>query len=165
MLNLTAVGELSLCQNYARLELNMSIAPDAEQLRTEWLNRLDDLVGTIQSWASSLDWSTRKIEVSLQDSELGKYKAPALLLQFESVRIILEPIARSAPGVEGVVDLYLMPAFDDIASLYFTGGEWSVHYMFAGTPTVGDMREAPAKPLSRDTLAEVLSEMLANAHS
>ncbi len=47
-------------------------------------------------------------------------KRPALLMQEgPSAGLILEPIARSAPGADGVVDLYLLPAYDDIASLYF----------------------------------------------
>jgi hypothetical protein len=29
-------------------------------------------------------------------------------------RELLEPIGRPAPGIEGIVDLYLMPAYDDI---------------------------------------------------
>ena len=81
---------------------------------------------TVQTWADALGWSTRQIEVTLTDSQIGKYKAPALLLQEDAIRILLEPIGRSAPGAEGVVDLYLMPAYDDIASLYlsFLPMEW-----------------------------------------
>jgi hypothetical protein len=65
--------------------------------------------------------------------------------------------------VEGVVDLYLMPAYDDIASLYFYDGQWHLHYLAPGTPVVGNMREARAKPLSKDTLQEVLEEMRRHA--
>ena len=35
--------------------------------------------------------------------------------------ILLEPVA---PGTEGVVDLYLMPGYDDIASLYHYSNRW-----------------------------------------
>jgi hypothetical protein len=76
--------------------------------------------------------------------------------------MLLEPVARAAPGAEGVVDLYLMPAYDDIASLYFYDGDWHVHYMFPGTPTVGNMRDTKAKGLSLDTLREVLEAMKTN---
>lgn len=141
----------------------MSTAPDLDQLRDEWLQRLSDLIQMIQSWADNLGWSTRQIEVTLSDSQLGKYKAPALLIQEDAIRILLEPIARSAPGAEGVVDLYLMPGYDDIASLYFCEGGWNVHYMFPGTPTVATIRDAEARPLTRDSLREVLEEMKQNA--
>lgn len=141
----------------------MSSASQSDQLRDDWLARLSGLIQTVQDWAVELGWSTRQLEVTLTDSQIGKYKAPALLLQEDAIRILLEPIARSAPGAEGVVDLYLMPAYDDIASLYLYDNGWHVHYMFPGTPTVGTIRDAESKPLSQDTLREVLHEMKHNA--
>jgi hypothetical protein len=134
-----------------------------EQIRDDWLRRLSALILDVQKWANELGWSTKKIELPLSDSTIGKYKAPALLLQEESVRILLEPIARSAPGADGVVDLYLMPAYDDIASLYFYDNGWFIHYSFPGTPLVSTIRNADAKQLSLETLQEVLEAMKANA--
>ena len=133
------------------------------KLREEWLERLSGLVETVRSWAQDLDWSTRQIEKKMEDSRLGTYKAPALLLQKETVRVLLEPIARFAPGVEGVVDLYLMPAFDDIATLYFYDCGWQLHYMFPTSPTVATTREAEHKPLSKETFDSVLEAMIKNA--
>lgn len=60
-------------------------------------------------------------------------------------------------------DLYLMPAYDDIASLYLVNGEWRLHYMFASTPTVATLQQADAIPLSKETIARVLNEMSINA--
>lgn len=141
----------------------MSATSNLDRVRDEWLECLSELVRRVQSWAVELGWSTRQIEVSLSDSELGKYKAPALLIQEDAIRILLEPIARSAPGAEGVVDLYLMPAYDDIASLYSYEGDWHLHYMFPETPTVATIRDAEARPLTMDSLREVLEEMKKNA--
>src|SRR4051812_45415093 len=99
----------------------MSIAeipnrPDA--IRETWLERLGRLVDSVDCWARELGWSTRRIEKPMKDPLLGSYKAPGLLMQEELHRIILDPIGHSSPGTEGVVDLYLMPAFDDIASFF-----------------------------------------------
>jgi hypothetical protein len=135
----------------------------AEKLRDEWLSRLTDLVDFVKEWAEELGWSTRRIELPMEDSQIGAYRAPALIFQKEASRVMLEPIARSAPGAEGIVDLYLMPAYDDIASLYFCDRAWQLHYMFPGTPLVGTIREAESKPLSKDTFREVLEEMRRNA--
>jgi hypothetical protein len=134
-----------------------------EQLRDDWLRRLVSLNRDVQNWANELGWSTKQIEVPLSDSTIGKYKAPALLLQEDSIRVLLEPIARTAPGAEGVVDLYLMPAYDDIASLYLYDNAWHVHYSFPGTPLVATIRDADAKRLSLETFREVLEAMKANA--
>ena len=72
-------------------------------------------------------------------------------------------MGRSAPGAEGVVDLYLMPAYDDIASLYYYGDRWNLHYMFPGTKPAATVREAEALPLSKEALEKVLAEMRQNA--
>jgi hypothetical protein len=141
----------------------MATTEELDRLRSEWLERLSDLVESVQSWAEELGWATRQIEVALNDSQLGKYQAPALLLQEDAIRILLEPIARAAPGAQGVVDLYLMPGYDDVASLYFCDGDWSIHYMFPGSPTVATIRDAESKPLTQDSLCDVLEEMKKHA--
>src|SRR5262249_58458038 len=114
-------------------------------------------------WARELGWATRVIDKATEDSEIGKYKAPGLLMQEGTDRILLEPIGRSAPGTEGVVDLYLMPAYDDIASLYFYEGRWNLHYLFPGTTGVATVREAEPMPLTKESLEKVLAEMRRDA--
>jgi hypothetical protein len=136
---------------------------DAEALRAAWLDRLQELIGTIESWARELDWSTRRIEKKMENSRLGRYRAPALIMQNETIRLLLEPIGPSAPGVEGVVDLYLMPAYDDIASILFYDGQWNLHYAPPGKSDPSLVVEANPKPLSQDAFREVLAEMISNA--
>ena len=138
---------------------------DSGLLRDQWLKVLADLTSNVKSWAEELDWSTRQIAKKMKDSRLGSYDAPALLMQKETTRVLLDPVARFTPGADGVVDLYLMPAYDDIASLYLVNGEWRVHYMFSGTPSVATIREAESWPLSRDAIGRVLNEMSINAAS
>lgn len=118
--------------------------------RDAWLQQLGELVSEVQRWAQELGWATRSIEVPMQDNELGAYQAPALLLQRESQQVLLEPITRSAPGVEGVVDLYQMPRYDDVATLYLMAGAWRLHL-----PS-GESRGASAAELTKDTLAQTL---------
>jgi hypothetical protein len=131
--------------------------------RGEWLDKLRKLVGTVKVWAEELDWATRAVDKKIEDAEIGSYKAPGLLLQHETVRLFLEPITRTAPGTEGAVDLYLMPSYDDIASLYYYNNRWNVHYRFEGATAVGNVREAEGKPLTKATLRRVFDEMKAHA--
>src|SRR4051794_9597558 len=147
----------------ATAEAPINPTDNREELRAQWLARLDELVRQIDAWAKDFDWATRRIDKKMEDSQIGKYRAPALILQRETVRVLLEPIARSAPGAEGVVDLYLMPAYDDIASLYFYDGAWQLHSMSSGSPVVATIKEANHKPLTEDTLCDVLEEMVRNA--
>jgi hypothetical protein len=132
---------------------------DSEVLRAEWLTALKELATKVKNWAEELNWSTRQIAKKMKDSRLGEYEAPALLMQKETTRVLLDPVARFAPGADGVVDLYLMPAYDDIASLYFVDGEWQLHYMFHGTDTVPTIRQAEPCLLSKDVVSRVLDEM------
>jgi hypothetical protein len=132
--------------------------------RQEWIDRVSSLVAQVDAWGKDLGWSTRRIEKRLEDSYIGKHSVPALLMQEETCRIMLEPVGRSAPGVNGVVDLYLMPAYDDIATMYYYDGQWHLHCAFPGDagPTA-NTREAAGKVLSIEALQEALEEMKKNA--
>jgi hypothetical protein len=133
------------------------------RLAHDWLTLLGELIGTVEGYVKELGWSTKRIEKPMEDSEIGKYSAPALLLQEETTKVLLEPIARTAPGTEGVVDLYFMPGYDDIASLYYYGKKWHLHYLAAEQKAVANPREVEAKPLTRASLRKVLAEMKVNA--
>ena len=128
----------------------------------EWLDRLTVLVDLVEGWVKDLGWATRRISKRMEDSRLGTYRAPALIMQRDLVQIALEPIGRFAPRCDGVVDLYLMPALDDMASLYYENGEWHLHYMFDGSPTVSTMRDAEEMTLTRHVLTRVLDELVAH---
>jgi hypothetical protein len=134
-------------------------AATTAQVRAEWVDRLSALLSNLEQWAQDLGWSTRRIDKQLQDSMIGTHQVPALLMQEGPVRVFVEPIARSAPGADGVVDLYLMPAYDDIASFYFVDGEWRLHYMFPESPTVATIRDAESRPLGKNELKDVLEAM------
>jgi hypothetical protein len=136
----------------------------ADALRDEWLADLGDLVRKVKSWAEQSGWKTREITKSMKDSVLGEYRAPALLMQRETVEVILNPVSRFVPGADGAVDLYLMPAYDDIASLYFTDGEWKLHYVFHdASEAVDKVPQSEALTLSEGTVVRVLDELVAHA--
>lgn len=132
-------------------------------VRQAWVAQVGKLVAQVDQWGRELGWDTRPIDKRLDDSYIGKHRLPALLMQEGTFRVLLEPIGRSAPGVEGIVDLYLLPAYDDIATLYFYDGRWNLHYAFPGAPPTGTIRETTGIPLSKDTLQRVLEEMRAHA--
>lgn len=128
--------------------------------RDVWLAKVGKLITTVKLWAGDLGWATRILDKIMEDPELGNYKVPTLLLQRETVRLFLEPVARTAPGTDGVVDLCLMPAYDDIASLYYYGNRWNIQYLFNGGSAA---LETEATPLTKATLRKVFDEMKAHA--
>ncbi|MEX2187721.1 MAG: hypothetical protein WD875_13035 [Pirellulales bacterium] len=146
---------------------NDSHAANGSPPRDAWLARLRSLLDNVAAWASELDWSQKEIQVVLRDAA-GTYSAPGLLLQKEAVKVLLEPIASSAPGVDGVVDLYALPAYDDIANLYCADGEWTIRYAPADQPIetpsgTFSMPDAPPQPLSAESFAAVLESLKAHA--
>lgn len=149
-------------QDATREELER-IARQRMTVRHEWLEKLRQLVVQVKGWVDELDWATRVVDKTMEDAEIGNDKAPGLLLQKETVRLFLEPVTRTAPGTEGIVDLYLMPSYDDIASLYYYNDRWNVHDMLKGAPAVANLLEAEAKPLTKATLRKVFDEMKAHA--
>jgi hypothetical protein len=146
------------------LETRLPRVDDPEATLREWLSRLDDLVSRVKSWTDGPGgWKTRTIQKSMKDSRLGPYKAPALLMQRETVEVILDPVARFAPGTDGVVDLYLLPAYDDIASLHFTEGVWRLRYAFRAIPMVNGIKPADSMILDETSLNRVLNEIVTHA--
>ena len=135
--------------------------PDAT--RDEWLTNLYGLLAQVRRWTEESGWRTRVIEKSMKDSVLGQYKAPAMLMQRETVEVILDPVGRFAPGTDGVVDLYLLPAYDDIASLYLVDGAWKLHYAFRSTAVVARIKQAESMTLDEVSLNRVLNEIAAHA--
>ena len=75
----------------------------------------------------------------------------------------VEPISPTPQGAGGLVDIYLLPALDDIASMYFYDDAWQIHYLFDEAPHVNNIREAAAKTLDQESLTEVLESMASHA--
>jgi hypothetical protein len=137
---------------------------DAKAVLELWQERLRILVDQVKTWVESAGWRTRIIEKPINDRKLGAHKVPVLLMEKDTVEVALNPVSPLVPGAEGAVDLYLAPAYDDIASLYFEGGQWRVYYTFSTDP--GETRspiDATAMPLSEETITQVLSSILSHA--
>jgi len=128
-----------------------------------WIDRVTALVGQIEQWAKEMNWTTRRVDKRLDDVRVGVHRVPGLLMQVDTCKILLEPIGRSAPGAEGVVDLYLMPGYDDIANLYYYDGRWNVHYTFPSSKAVATVSEGTAVPLSKEILEKIVAEMKEHA--
>ena len=136
---------------------------DPARERDDWTRQLRELIEKVDGWVRPA-WSTRVIEKAMHDSALGDYEAPGLLMQRDFSRVLLEPITRIAPGTGGVVDLYLMPAYDDIARLFRVEGEWKlIHYAFRGEEAAVGIRNAPALPLTEENFVRVVDAIADHA--
>ena len=132
--------------------------------RDQFQNRVRALVEQVRGWAEPHEWVTKEYTKRIRDADNQVYPIPALLLQKGPTRVLLDPVAYDVPGAEGVVDLYLMPTYDDLASLYFEGEGWKIHYAFPADPgETHSVIETKALPLNGETLNEVLDSIAAHA--
>ncbi len=64
---------------------------------------------------------------------------------------------------DGVVDLYLLPANDDIASLRLLGGAWKLNHAFRGSAMVAGIKMVESMVLDEESLNRVFNEIAAHA--
>jgi len=138
----------------------MSENGSAEKIKAEWLTRLRELMDKVRQWAEDSGWATREIEFTLKDRRIGDHRVPALLMQESAVKLMLEPVGALTPGASGMVDLYQMPAYDDVASFYYSDGQWKLHWPGHSAPNEDGVE---VLPVTKDAFSRVLTEMLAHA--
>ncbi len=128
--------------------------------RDQFLERVTALVAQVREWAEPHEWVTKTYPKRMRDVNRQVFEIPALFLQKGPTRVLLDPLAYDVSGCEGVVDLYLMPTYDDLARLVFKGGEWIIHYAFPGDPaaTQPDI-ETESLAFSESTLNLVLESI------
>lgn len=132
----------------AELKLPTKPVENWERVRDDWVGAVEELAKTVEGWCQARGWPTRRIDKRMTEAKLGEYVVPALLIQVDLTKLMLEPVARFVPGADGVVDLYLMPEYDDTASIYRRGGEWQIHYA-----VVGDAIPPESRTTDPDVLA------------
>jgi hypothetical protein len=137
---------------------------DPVVLLAHWQDRVRILVGDVKQWVERGGWRTRTIEKPVNDRKLGRHTVPVLLMEKDTVEVALNPVSPLVPGADGAVDLYLVPAYDDIASLYFEDGQWVIHYAPQSDSRVSHpASDTEAMPLSEETIIRVLNSIASHA--
>ena len=132
--------------------------------RERFRRLVEDLVGQFERDVDSREWVTRRYPKRMRDADLRVFEIPALYLQKGPTRLLLDPVGYDVPGAEGAADLYLMPTYDDMASLYFEEGRWAIHYAFPPDPwETHSTVELKIMPLSAEVINQVLDSIAAHA--
>lgn len=127
----------------------------------EFRDRVQNLVNQVRGWVEPQEWVTKPYPKRMRDDQDQKFEVPSLFLQKGPTRVLLDPVAYDVPGSDGVVDLYLMPTYDDLASLYLEQGDWRIHYEF---PADNGAESGPKSlPLSQESINQVLDSIAAHA--
>ncbi len=134
--------------------------------RERFQRRVEELVGRFEQAVDRREWITRRYPKRLRDDVREVYEVPALYIQKGAISLLLDPIGYDVPGAEGAADVYLMPAYDPLASLYFEGEQWMLHYAFPPDPSTARLEiEARALALSDETINQVLDSIAEHAVS
>ena len=107
-------------------ELLTKAVENWEGVRDEWVAAVEQLVGDAEGWAHKHDWAVRREPKIIQEDRLGQYTVPRLLIHATAGRLLLDPVARYVPGALGVVDLYVLPAYDAVM-VSRTDDGWRLH--------------------------------------
>jgi hypothetical protein len=146
----------------AQADFDQDVRSRVEALRA-WNERLILLFSDIRVWAEELGWATSNGDKPVMDTMIADdYRAPGVVLERGTTRVGLEPINSAAPGTKGVVDLYLLPGYDDIASLFCYDDRWNLHYLAKGTQATASTRDEVSKPLTKKAFREVLDQIKKN---
>jgi hypothetical protein len=132
--------------------------------RDEFQKRVEALVKQISEWVEQHEWVTKPYPKRMWDVDRQVFEVPSLFLQKGPTRVLLDPVAYDVPEAEAVVDLYLMPTYDDLARLYLENGVWVIHYAFPNDlvetqPAV----ETDVLSLSETTINRVLDSIAEHA--
>lgn len=131
-----------------------------------WLDCLNLLVRSVQEWSATSGWQGRLTSKHMAEKGLGRYEVPVLVLDREDAEVSLVPVARQVPGADGLVDLFRMPAYDAVASLYLEKGQWFIHYAFTSDPTEARSVIEPERlPLEEGSLNRVLDDIANATHA
>jgi hypothetical protein len=132
--------------------------------REQFQRRTEELVARFEAEVDRREWVTRRYPKRLRDDARQVYEVPALYLQKGPTRLLLDPIGYDMPGAEGAADLYLMPTYDPMASVYFETGRWVIHYAFPPDPMeTHSVVETQALPISPKTINQVLDSIAEHA--
>jgi hypothetical protein len=128
--------------------------------REQFQRRVEELVTRFEREVDRREWLTRRYSKKLRDDARDVYEVPALFVQKGATSLLLDPVGYDVPGSAGAADLYLMPAYDPMANLYFEGGEWILHYAFPPDQIEPHSAiEHQAFPLSAATINQVLNSI------
>lgn len=122
------------------------------------------LVEQFQKELAGSGWSIHREEKRMRDEVGGVYRVPTLTLGKNGTRLLLDPNGFGFPGAEAGVDLYLLPPYDPVASLYLEKDGWFIHSPF---PSLEDEIDRPENwtriALTPDMIRTVLEAIAEHA--
>ena len=134
----------------ARKHLENAIKVVRDHLLPEWLEAQEKMLQEATAAAKAKGWYVEKDEKPIEESLLGTYKAPRLLIRTWEKELMLSPVARFCAGRQGVVDLKVSPTFDRVYAVTFQDGRWQI---------VSLQGRLHKRPFTRDTFTNTITKL------
>lgn len=140
------------------------MASDSTTDRPAALRRFRDDVAELadlaEGWAAADGWATKRYPKRMQPAGGELFEVDTVMMQRGPAKILLDPVGLDAAGRDAVVDLYLMPDYDDLASLYRDGGGWRLYRGdFDGEDGFVSPKDRPSRPLDQDAFCRTIEEI------
>lgn len=89
-----------------------------ENVRDEWVGRIDRLLEEITGWAKAKGWLVSLQDKEMNEEQIGTYLTKVLQIKLPQGDLIVEPIARFVSGADGRVDFYAWPSLSRLRLLW-----------------------------------------------
>jgi hypothetical protein len=93
----------------------------------EWTFAIDAVESKAEEWSAKAAWRTRRVNKKMDESLIGPYEAPQLLIFAEPSLYVLDPVARFVPGAQGAFDFAIQPSYYTTSMYRNDNGIWYVH--------------------------------------
>lgn len=94
---------------------------------TVFASEVENVVRQFEAVVAEMKQLGRRDEKRMRDETGGVYSVQSLTIFIGPMRLLLDPNGYDLPGCDGAIDLYLLPPYDSVATLYLEHGEWFLH--------------------------------------
>jgi hypothetical protein len=94
---------------------------------TNFAKTVDIVIRQFEEVLSEMKHLCRRDEKRMRDETGSVYSVESLTIFMGPMRLLLDPSGYDLPGCDGAIDLYLLPPYDPVATLYLENGKWFLH--------------------------------------
>lgn len=131
---------------------------------TDFASEVEKVVRQFEAILTEMNQVSRRDEKRMRDETGGVYSIQSLTIFMGPMRLLLDPTGYGLPGCDGAIDLYLLPPYDPVATLYFEHGEWFIHSPYlAAKESIARPTEWGRSALTRESISHLLASLAKNA--
>ena len=130
----------------------------------DFASQVERVVCQFEAVLAEMNQVARRDDKRMRDETGDVYSVQSLTIFLGPMRLLLDPNGYNVPGCDGAIDLYLLPPYDPVATLYLEHGEWFIH---SPDPTAQDSITGPTEwarsALTKESIATFLESIERNA--